>query len=122
MTIASKDNVRFMYKGLRADDESKAYILKRLARLDKVTEKVLHKEVEVDLDKKGKFRVEVMIKTAYELFRAEETTESIEGSIDLVVDELKVQITKDKEKRKTLMKRGAQSIKKKVVVDKSARF
>ncbi|MDO8241067.1 MAG: ribosome-associated translation inhibitor RaiA [Candidatus Moranbacteria bacterium] len=122
MTIASKDNVRFMYKGLRADDESKAYILKRLERLDKVTEKVLHKEVEVDLDKKGKFRVEVMIKTAYDLFRAEETTESIEGSIDLVVDELKVQITKDKDKRKTLMKRGAQSIKKKVVVDKSARF
>jgi ribosomal subunit interface protein len=122
MTIESKDNVRFMYKGVKIDDRTKEYILKRLSQLDKVTEKVLLQEVEVDLDKKGKFRVEVMIKTAYELFRAEETTESVEGSIDLVVDELKVQITKDKERRMTLMKRGARSIKKKIVVDKSARF
>ena len=122
MTIESKDNVRFLYKGVKIDDKTKEYILKRLAQLDKVTEKVLLQEVEIDLDKKGKFRVEVMIKTAYELFRAEETTESIEGSIDLVVDELKIQITRDKEKRMTLMKRGARSIKKKIVVDKSARF
>lgn len=122
MTIESKDNIRFMYKGVKIDDRTKDYILKRLSQLDKITEKVLLQEVEIDLDKKGKFRVEVMIKTAYELFRAEETTESVEGSIDLVVDELKAQITKDKEKRQTLMKRGAQSIKKKIVVDKSARF
>jgi ribosome-associated translation inhibitor RaiA len=46
----------------------------------------------------------------------------VEGSIDAVADSLKIQITKEKDKRKTLLKRGAQSIKKKIVVDESARF
>jgi ribosomal subunit interface protein len=122
MTIASANNVRFMYKNVKIDDTTKDYILKRLESVDKVIEVILHKEVEIDLDKKGKFRVEVMVKTPYDLFRAEETTESIEGSIDLVVDELKVQIVREKGKRKTMVARGARSIKKKTVVDKAARF
>jgi len=122
MTIASKDNVRFMYKDVKIDERTKEYILKRLERLDKITKDVVGKEIEIDMDKKGLFRVEVMIKTVYDLFRAEETTESIEGSIDLVTDELQVQIVREKEKRMTLMKRGARSIKKKIVVDEDARF
>jgi len=111
-----------MYKGVKIDDRTKEYIFKRLGRLDKVLEKVLHKEIEIDMDKKGKFRVEVLIKTPYDLYRAEEITESIEGSIDIVVDELKTQITRGKEKQKTLINRGARSIKKKIVLDKRARF
>lgn len=122
MTIASVNNVRFMYKNVKIDDNTKEYILKRLEAVDKVIDNILHKEVEIDMDKKGKFRVEVMVKTPYDLFRAEETTESIEGSIDLVVDELKIQMVHEKGKRKTLIARGARSIKKKVVVDESARF
>ena len=122
MVVASTNNVRFMYKGVKIDDRTKDYIFKRLEKLDKVLEKVLHKEIEIDMDKKGKFRVEVIIKTPYDLYRAEEITESIEGSIDIVVDELKTQITRGKEKRKTLLKRGAVSIKKKIVLDKNARF
>jgi len=42
-----------------------------------------------------------MIKTPYCLYRAEETTESIEGSIDIVSDELKIQIKKDLDKVRT---------------------
>jgi len=122
MTVASASNVRFLYKNIKIDDKTKDYILKRLEGVDKVVDKILHKEVEIDMDKKGKFRVEVMVKTPYDLFRAENTTESIEGSIDMVVDELKIQIVHEKDKRKTLIKRGAQSIKKKVVVDEAARF
>ncbi|EKE11267.1 MAG: hypothetical protein ACD_15C00112G0011 [uncultured bacterium] len=122
MTVASVNNVRFMYKNVSIDEKTKEYILKRLENVDKVIDKVLLKEVEIDMDKKGKFRVEVMIKTPYELFRAENTTESIEGSIDIVIDELKIQATREKDKRKTLIKRGAQSIKKKIVLDDGARF
>lgn len=122
MTVASANNVRFMYKNVKIDDKTRDYILKRLESVDKIIEIILQKEIEIDLDKKGKFRVEVMIKTPYDLFRAEETTESIEGSIDLVVDELKIQVVREKDKRKTLVKRGARSIKKKIVVDESARF
>lgn len=122
MTIASPNNVRFLYKNVEIDDRTRDYILKRLEGVDKVMDDILHKEIEIDMDKKGKFRVEVMIKTPYELFRAEETSESIEGSIDMVTDQLKIQAVKDKERRKTIMKRGARSIKKRIVLDGDARF
>jgi ribosome-associated translation inhibitor RaiA len=47
---------------------------------------------------------------------------SIEGSIDIVMDELESQIVKQKEKKHDLKLRGSRSIKKKLVVDKDARF
>lgn len=111
-----------MYKGLEIDDLTKDYILKRMEQVHKVIDKILHTEIEIGLDKKGHFRVEVMVKTPYELYRAEDTTISVEGSIDSVVDDLKVQVTKDKDRRKTMIKRGARSIKKKIVLDEGARF
>ncbi len=116
------NNVRFMTKGLSVDDETKDYILKRLETLDKFVGKVIQTEIEIDLDKKGKFRVEVMIKTPKNLFRAEETTESVEGSIDLVVDQLQEQAVDTKERSRTLRERGARSIKKRTVIDENARF
>ncbi|HAV11530.1 MAG TPA: ribosome-associated translation inhibitor RaiA [Candidatus Moranbacteria bacterium] len=116
------NNVRFMTKGVGIDDETKDYILKRLETLDKFVGKVIQTEVEVEMDKKGKFRVEVMIKTPRDLFRGEETTESIEGSIDLTVDQLQAQAVDAKEKFRTLRERGARSLKKKVVIDENARF
>lgn len=122
MTVASVNNVRFMYKGLDVDDLTKDYILKRMEQIHKVIDRILHTEIEIDVDKKGKFRVEVMVKTPYELYRAEDTTISIEGSIDSVVDDLKAQMTKNKDKRKTMIKRGARSIKKKAVLDENSRF
>ncbi len=79
-------------------------------------------EVEIDLDKKGKFRVEVMLYTPYQKYRAEDTTESIEGSIDSVYEELENQIHHDKDRIITLQRRGGRSLKKKVVVDENARF
>lgn len=96
--------------------------MKRMRTMEKILDKILLVEVEVGLDKKGKFRVEVMVKTPHKLYRAEETTESIEGSIDVVENELKIQIKKDKEKVRDLRQRGKRSIKKKTVVDANARF
>lgn len=116
------ENVRFMTKGVNADDRTKEYILKRVETLDKFVGDVIQTEIEVEMDKKGKFRVEVMIKTPRHLFRAEETTESIEGSIDLIVDELQAQAVDAKDKVRTLRERGARSLKKKVVIDENARF
>ncbi|MCX6763108.1 MAG: HPF/RaiA family ribosome-associated protein, partial [Candidatus Moranbacteria bacterium] len=73
-------------------------------------------------DKKGKFRAEVMVKTPRNLYRAEETTESIEGSVDIAVDELKDQIRKKKDRRVDLIKRGGRTIKKDIVLDENSRF
>ena len=98
------------------------YIRKRLQTIKKILTKILLVEVEIDLDKKGKFRAEVMIETPYNLYRAEDTTQSIEGSIDSVTEDLKIQITREKDKLVTLRRRGSRSIKKKNVLDKNARF
>lgn len=116
------NNVRFMTKGIELEEETKTYLLKRLETLDKFVGKVIQTEVEVDIDKKGKFRVEVMIKTPRNLFRAEDVTESVEGSIDLIIDQLQEQIVDEKERFRTLRERGARSLKKKTVIDENARF
>ncbi|MCX6762208.1 MAG: hypothetical protein NT093_00290 [Candidatus Moranbacteria bacterium] len=63
-----------------------------------------------------------MLFTPYQKYRGEDTTESIEGSMDSVYEELENQIMKDKDKIITIQRRGGRSIKKKMVIDESARF
>jgi len=115
-------NIRFLFKGVDIDERTREYILKRTERVEKLVDKVSEFEVEIERDKKGKFRVEIMIKTPYNLYRAEETSVSIEGSTDLVIDELENQIDKKKNRNRDLKLRGNRSIKKNLVVDESARF
>ncbi|MDQ1284292.1 MAG: Ribosomal subunit interface protein [Patescibacteria group bacterium] len=115
-------NLRMHYNGLEIDDRTKDYIVKRIQKMEKFLKKSLEYEVEIQMDKKGKFRVEVMIKTPYELYRAEEISESIEGSVDMAAECLQRQIVKDFDKMKDLQERGARSIKKKTVLSESARF
>lgn len=115
-------NTRFLFKGLDIDDRTRDYVVKRLARIEKLVDPVSDFSIEIDQDKKGKFRVEVMVKTPHNLYRAEETTVSVEGSTDVVIDELEVQIDKKKNKNRDLKLRGNRSIKKKLTVDESARF
>lgn len=115
-------NTRFLFKGVEIDERTKEYILKRLVRIGKLVDKVTEFEIEVARDKKGKFRIEIMVKTPHALYRAEETTQSIEGSTDTVIDELEIQISKKKNKQHDLKLRGKRSIKKKLVFDKASRF
>ncbi|MFZ3031986.1 MAG: ribosome-associated translation inhibitor RaiA [Candidatus Moraniibacteriota bacterium] len=115
-------NTRFLFKGVAIDERTKDYILKRLVRVEKLVDPVSEFSIEIDQDKKGKFRVEVMVKTPHNLYRAEETTVSIEGSTDVVIDELEAQIDKKKNRNRDLKLRGNRSIKKKLTVDESARF
>lgn len=123
MTKENMKNMRLFFKGVKIDERTENYIRKRLLTVEKILPKILRVEVEIDLDKKkNTFRVEVMIKTPYKLYRAEETTESIEGSIDIAENEIKAQIRKDKEKVRDLRLRGKRSIKKRIVIDKDARF
>jgi len=115
-------NMRFLFKGLEIDKKTRDYVLKRIGRIQKIVDPVTIFEVEISQDKKGKFRVEVMVKTPHDLYRAEETTESVEGSTDIAIDELENQVTKKKNKLHDLKIRGKRSIKKKLVVDAAARF
>ena len=120
--MTATENMRFLFQGVEIDDRTRGYIEKRVGVLDKFLGNILKVEVEIDLDKKGKFRVEIMVHTARNMFRADNTTDSIEASTDIDVDELQNQITHTKDKIRTLKKRGARSIKKKAVIDESARF
>ncbi len=113
---------RFLLQTSDADDKARGYIMKKIAKLEKLADEASKIEIEVDKNKQGKYRVEVMIRAPRHLYRAEETTESIEGSIDLVAEKHVNEITRDKEKHMTMKRRGARSIKKKAVFDKDARF
>ena len=115
-------NTRFLFKGVEIDERTNAYIVKRLGRVEKLVDPESEFSIEIDQDKKGKFRVEIMVKTPHNLYRAEEVSESIEGSTDIVIDELEIQVDKKKNKNRDLKLRGNRSIKKKLVVDESARF
>jgi ribosomal subunit interface protein len=120
-------NIRFLFKEVKIDGRTESYVREKIEKLGKFFES-FHKdaeisaEVEIDLDKKGKFRVEVMLQTPYQNYRGEDTTHSIEGSIDSVYESLESQIERDKDKIRTLRRRGGRSLKKKMVVDENARF
>jgi putative sigma-54 modulation protein len=115
-------NLRLFCKNVKLDDRTKDYIIKRIQKMEKFLKRSLEYEVEVSIDKKGKFYAEIMVKTPYKLYRATEVSESVEGSIDMIMEELQVQIIKDKKKLKEIRERGARSLKKKIVISKDARF
>ena len=115
-------NLRLFCKNVKLDDRTEDYIIKRIQKMERFLKETLEYEVEVSMDKKGQFYVEVMIKTPYKLYRATETSESVEGSIDMVVEDLQTQTVRDIDKIRDLKERGARSIKKKIVIDEDARF
>lgn len=116
-------NTQFLFQGVEPNGKEMVYVKKRLTRIEKLLDPVSKLEVEVDRDKKGKFRVEIMAREPKKkLFRAEKTSESIEGSIDVAVDDIERQITEEKDRRGSLARRGARSIKKKLTLDEKARF
>lgn len=120
-------NVRFLLKEVKIDERTEKYVREKVEKLEKFFKSYrddaeVSAEVEIDLDKKGKFRVELMLNTPYKLYRGEHTTESVEGSADIAYEELESQIERDKDKIITLTRRGGRSLKKKMVVDENARF
>ncbi|NTW14338.1 MAG: ribosome-associated translation inhibitor RaiA [Candidatus Moranbacteria bacterium] len=115
-------NTTFLAKDTHIRENSKEYILKRLGEIEDFFHGDTLFEIEVGEDKKGFFRVEVNVREPNKLYRAEETSESVEGSIDMVIDKLRVQIVREKDRRRDLHDRGARSIKKKIVLDEAARF
>lgn len=115
-------NTRFLFQGVEIDGRTREYVLKRLERIAKLVDPVSEFEIEVGRDKKGKFRVEAMVKTPHNLYRAEETSVSIEGSTDVVIDELEAQVAKQKNRSHDLKLYGKRSIKDKLVIDEAARF
>ena len=122
MTEGKMLNPRLFCKNVTLDDRTKDYVMKRIQKMEKFLRKSLEYEVEVSMDKKGKFAVEIMIQTPRKLFRATEISQSIEGSVDVAVEQIQRQIVHDNDRTRELRERGARSIKKSMVLDSEARF
>ena len=95
----------------------KKYVEDKIGRLEKYMGKIDQAHVELDRDKHhhtgNVMRAEVMLTVGGKVMRADASSEDMYASIDLVVPKLKEQITKFKDKRTTLERRGARSAKKK---------
>ena len=104
-------NTRFLFKGVEVNALAREYMLKRLERLEKLVDIATTFEIEVGMSEQRKFRVEVMARTPHHLYRAEETLETAEGAIDVVVDKLEGQIVSDKERHQDLKREGARELK-----------
>lgn len=107
-------NTRFLFKGVEVNALAREYMLKRLERVEKLVDPVSKYEIEVGMNEQRKFRVEVMVSTPHHLYRAEEVTETAEGSMDVVVDKIEKQIVHDKERRHDLKRDGARELKEKL--------
>lgn len=116
------ENVQYVFQGVYADSKMREYIEKKIASVFRIMSGVPRAEVEIGSDKKGVFTVEIMVKNANEKHIAKNSSESVQGAVDIIEEELKAQIRKEKERKSTLKMRGARSIKKKLVVDRNARM
>jgi putative sigma-54 modulation protein len=94
----------------------KSYVEEKIGHLSKFIT-ANEAKVELSRDKHHKtgdvYRAEVMVIAGGKVLRADESTEDIFASIDLVIPKLKEQISKFKDKRVTLQRRGARSAKRK---------
>ena len=113
---------KFVAKDTEIREGEREYILKRLGEIEALFDADALYEIEVEKDKRNFFRVEVNVSApGSALVRGEETSESVEGSIDMVIDKLRIQAVREKDKERDLRDRGARSIKKNISLDDSAR-
>lgn len=115
-------STQYVFQSVEVPSKIRTYIEKKITSVQKLLKDDARAEVEIAKNKNDQFRVEIMIHTPRDEFRANEVSETIEASVDLIEDELKRQIRHKMEKLETLKRRGGRSLKKKMVVDDSARF
>src|SRR5690349_10140752 len=110
-------NIQIKGTNLQLSPSIKSYIEDKIGNLAKFIDP-RGVEVELAKDKHHKtgdvFRAEVMFKVGSKLMRADAEAQDIYAAIDIVIPKLKEQISKFKEKRTTLERRGARSAKRKI--------
>lgn len=96
---------------------NKTYAKDKVGNLEKYIN-AIEAKIELERDRKHHsglvFRAEVTLIIGGKLIRAEANAEELNAAIDLVIPKVKEQISKFKEKKDTLQKRGARSAKSKV--------
>lgn len=109
-------NIQIKATNLQLTDSVRDYVEDKVGNLAKFI-KATEAKVELSKDKHHRtgdvFRAEVMLMVGGKLMRADQESEDIYASLDLVIPKLKEQISKFKDKRQALERRGARSAKKK---------
>ncbi len=95
----------------------KEYVQEKIGALEKFID-ALEAKVELERDQHHKtglvFRAEVNMIVGKRVLRAEGVSEDVYSAIDLVIPKLKEQISKFRDKRQTLTRRGARSAKRRI--------
>ncbi len=112
----------FLLNGLDVAHTTRAYVEKKVTAVGKLIAQLEHADVDINRDKRGFYRVEVMVYEDGQMYRAEEIAETIEAATDAVEVKLQEQVRDAHKKNRVLERRGARSIKKKTVIDDTARF
>ncbi|HHX58272.1 MAG TPA: ribosome-associated translation inhibitor RaiA [Candidatus Moranbacteria bacterium] len=96
--------IRYLLKKITLSDREKDYLEKKIQRFEKyfrsLTESTLQAEVEAEKDTKGIWRVELMIKSPYNLYRVSKKGKTFLEAVDLADAALQAQVRKGREKIK----------------------
>ncbi|MBX4205231.1 MAG: ribosome-associated translation inhibitor RaiA [Candidatus Doudnabacteria bacterium] len=110
-------NIQIKATNLKLTPSIRDYVEEKVNNLGKFI-KATEAEVELAKDKHHRtgdvYRAEVMLMVGGKLMRADVEATDVYAAIDLVIPKLKEQISKFKDKRTTLERRGARSAKRKI--------
>ncbi len=100
--------IRYLFSSMINDNE-KNYVTTKILKCRKLLsnypDETLTIEVEIEQDKKGFWRVEVMIKTPHELYRASKQDSDLFKAVDMLEEALMKQIRRNKEKIRDLSRK-----------------
>lgn len=95
---------KFLLNGLKLHQNEQDYLEERIQKAKRLIpnfdEEQVFPEIEVQKDKKGFWRVELMIKTPYNLYRADKTAKTLLGAADQTEEALTKQIRRKRDKIK----------------------
>jgi ribosomal subunit interface protein len=118
--------ISYLMNSVKLNSSEKEYLAGKVEKnrklLSDYNDDELYCEVDVSLDKKNFFRVEIMIKTPHHLYRVVKTADTLMNATDQIDEVLKKQIRRNKEKVRELKERGNRSVKKRMTMDERARF
>ena len=93
-------------KGFEMSDALKAYLDKKLSKLDRIVDKVVSMDVRLAKEMKGREKAEITMHVGDKYIRVEEVSDDLYTSIDMAVDTLVKRVKKYKEMRRDRQKRA----------------
>ena len=95
---------RIIGRNVQLDDKTKAYLTKRMSKLDRIYSRIYDCEVVLD-EEKGHKKVEVVVKLKRNRIVASESSPDIFSAIDDAVDSVVKQLRRMSDKVKTTQRR-----------------